>query len=168
MKFNSQKIEIITHQEATSGEITNLIKIVKDCDLEGISVENKIVRKMGVDLPPVILILIWLSAPIFTGFLQEIGADVWRSLKRFIRRAFKYFENKQEPIYNPNIITEIRVEVQPNLQLIFPTKNFEELKKALDETDIHLKNRKPNQFLVLYFHKGKWISQEEYFKESKL
>jgi len=164
MEFNLIKIEIITHQEATSREITDLRKIAKDSGFEEISVENKIVRKMGVDLPPEILIFIWLGAPIVTGFLQEIGAEGWRSLKRFIRRVFKHYENKQEPIYNPIITTEIRVESRPNIQLIFPTKNFKELKKALDEIDVHLRNRKPNQFLVLYFYKGKWGTKKNILK----
>ena len=123
---------------------------------------------MAADLPPEILILIWVGGPVIGGFLGAIGADLWKSLKRFISKIFNYYRNKKEPIYNPNIIFEIRMESEPRVRIIFPTKNSKELKKGLTRIDKYLVKCKLDKSLALYFYKGKWINQGEYFKELEL
>jgi hypothetical protein len=168
MNSSKLKIEIITHREATQAELAVLDEIIKESRLQQTYIsETKIIRRMGASLPPEILIIIWLAGPVMVGFLEAIGQDLWRSLKIFIQRAFKRFEDKKEPEYNPHIRIEIRIEVEPKVQIVFPIKSSEEIKKGLEAIDMTLKTYKQDKFLVLFFYKGKWISQDEYLKELK-
>ncbi len=169
MNFDEElKIEIITHREATQKELSDLKNIARFSGIESFTVENKIIRKMGADLPPEVLILIWVSGCIVGGFFGAIGQDLWKSLKRFISKTFDYYKDEEEPEYKPNILLEIRVESELSVRIIFPTRNFEELRKGLAKLDEYLKGHKLDKFLALYFYEGKWMTQGEYLQEQSI
>ncbi|MCK4454125.1 hypothetical protein KAU51_02145 [Candidatus Parcubacteria bacterium] len=157
-----EKIKIAVNKEANSKEISDLKNIANSCGLKDFSVENSSrSRELGASMPPELWMLIKFSVGVLvTGFFGAMGVDLWKGIKKFVVKSFKYYENPTEPyLYNPDIYIEVQEGDDLKLQIFFPTRNFkeQELKKSLKKLDKILKNYKLNKFSALYFSKMKYL-----------
>ncbi|RLG16192.1 hypothetical protein DRN69_01460 [Candidatus Pacearchaeota archaeon] len=164
-----KNIKIIVNKEAGTKEISNLRNIAYSCGLKNFSLENNGgSRALGADMPPELFIAINFSIKaLAAGFFGAIGIDLWKKIKDFIIKSFKYYENPSAPyLYNPDIYIEIKEENKLKIQILFPTRKFreQELEKSLRTLDAPLKDDNLNESLFLYFSKGKWIISKEEFK----
>jgi hypothetical protein len=158
-----EKIKIVANKEAFSREISDLKDIANSCGIKNFSVKNSgRNRELGAFMPPEIWIFIGLT--IATGFLSAIGSDLWKGIKKFVLKCFKYYENPKEPVYNPDIYIEISEKDKPKIQILLPTQNFkeQELEESLEKLDVILKNYKLKKSSTPYFYQIKYLQTRKW------
>ncbi len=173
MKTEILQYQIIANSSATDAEANAL----KDAAIEagiGDTPINKTggTTALGADgAPEVILLLKYAGAALVGGTLAAIGVDVWKNIKKFVAATFRKYREGFNPedqwFYNPIIVVDIRIHEESKVQIHFPRRDEEELKKGVETLQEIFSLYSGEDFVAFKFSEGKWTKTTERFKSQE-
>jgi len=173
MKSENSQYQIIANSSATDVEVSALKDAAIEAGISNITIEKTGgTTALGADgAPEVILILKYFGATLAGGILAAIGADVWKNIKKFVTATFKKYKERFNPeeqwFYNPIIVVDLYVNEESKVQIYFPRRDEEELKKSVESLEeiFSLYNRE--DVVAFKFTEGKWTKTSERFKNQE-
>lgn len=165
--------QIIVNSNASDAEVAAIKGAAVEAGIDNVSIEKTGgTTALGADgAPEVILLLKYAGGAFAGGILAAIGADVWKKIKKFVTTTFKKykeeFNSEEQWFYNPIIVVDLRVNEESRVQMHFPRRDEEELKKSTESLQEILSLYNGEDFIALKFDNGKWIKTAEKFKSQE-
>lgn len=165
--------QVIANSSASDAEVSAIKDAALEAGINNISVERTGgTTALGADgAPEVILLLKYAGGALAGGVLAAIGADVWKGVKKFVTATFKKYKDGFNPeeqwFYNPIIVVDLRINEKSKVQIHFPRRDDEELRKSIESLQEIPPLYNDEDFVAFKFDKGKWVKTTERFKSQE-
>ena len=173
MDTKNLQYQIIANSSATDAEVSAIKDAAAKAEIDNILIEKTGgTTALGADgAPEVILLLKYAGGALVGGVLAAIGADVWKKIKKFVTTTFKKYKEgfnpKEQWFYNPIIVVDLQVNEESKVQIHFPRRDEEELKKSVESLQEILALYNSENFIAFRFEEGKWLKTTERFKNQE-